>query len=211
MKKPNIFKFLPHNIDVISLIAGALLGASHLEKRKRGTRVIFEQSNKNVEYLRWFHSFLSQRGYCNPKLPPIQKRISKKNVVTFQYRVNSFTFNSFNWLHEMFYKFENGKYVKIVPVNLSFFLTPLALAIWFMDDGSKFNNTVKIAPNSFKHEEILFLCSILKEKFGIIASVQSGGINKGYILYVSTKSIALFSKIVKPHMLRSMYYKLGKN
>src|SRR5947208_1202049 len=43
----------PHNIDIISLIIGSILGDSHLEKRKNGigTRVIFEQSNRNVEYL----------------------------------------------------------------------------------------------------------------------------------------------------------------
>jgi hypothetical protein len=43
----------PHNLDVISLIIGSTLGDSNLEKRARGigTRVIFEKSNKNVEYL----------------------------------------------------------------------------------------------------------------------------------------------------------------
>lgn len=43
----------PHNIDIISMIIGSTLGDSHLEKRKNGigTRVIFEQSNRNVEYL----------------------------------------------------------------------------------------------------------------------------------------------------------------
>ena len=61
----------PHNIDIISIIVGSVLGDSHLEKRSRGvgTRIIFEQSNKNVEYLMWFHSYLSSRGYCNPKKP----------------------------------------------------------------------------------------------------------------------------------------------
>jgi len=43
----------PHNIDIISMIIGSSLGETHLEKRKNGigTRVIFEQSNNNVEYL----------------------------------------------------------------------------------------------------------------------------------------------------------------
>lgn len=43
----------PHNIDIMSIIIGSTLGDSHLEKRAGGigTRVIFEQSNKNVEYL----------------------------------------------------------------------------------------------------------------------------------------------------------------
>lgn len=43
----------PHNIDILSIIIGSSLGDTHLERRKKGlgTRVIFEQSNKNVEYL----------------------------------------------------------------------------------------------------------------------------------------------------------------
>ena len=51
----------PHNIDIISIIVGSVLGDSHLEKRSRGvgTRIIFEQSNKNVEYLMWFHNYFS--------------------------------------------------------------------------------------------------------------------------------------------------------
>jgi len=43
----------PHNIDIISIIVGSTLGDTHLEKRKNGigTRIIFEQCGKNVEYL----------------------------------------------------------------------------------------------------------------------------------------------------------------
>ena len=111
----------------------------------------------------------------------------------------------------MFYTLEKGKFIKKIPKNITEYLTPLALAIWFMDDGSKFNQTVKIATNSFKYEDILYLCMVLKSKFNIIATVQSGGKNKGFILYVSTKSIAKFSTLVKPYMLPSMYYKLGDN
>jgi hypothetical protein len=43
----------PHNLDVISVLTGSILGDTQLEKRKKGigTRIIFEQSNLNVEYL----------------------------------------------------------------------------------------------------------------------------------------------------------------
>lgn len=51
----------PHNIDIISIIIGSILGDTQLEKRYKGlgTRIIFEQSNKNVEYLMWFHNYFS--------------------------------------------------------------------------------------------------------------------------------------------------------
>lgn len=88
----------PHNLDIISIIVGSTLGDTHLEKRKRGigTRIIFEQSNKNVEYLMWFHSYFSNRGYCNSKKPKLNKRIRKNGEVFFHYRINTYTFSSFN-------------------------------------------------------------------------------------------------------------------
>jgi ubiquinol-cytochrome c reductase cytochrome b subunit len=53
MKLSSLKRIGPHNQDVISLIIGSILGDTHLEKRKKGlgTRIIFEQSSNNVEYL----------------------------------------------------------------------------------------------------------------------------------------------------------------
>jgi hypothetical protein len=78
-----------------------------------------------------------------------------------------------------------------------------------MDDGSKCNNTVKISTNCFNYEDILFLSSVLFKKYNLITRAQSAGIDRGYVLYISTKSMVEFSNIVKPYMLPSMYYKLG--
>jgi ubiquinol-cytochrome c reductase cytochrome b subunit len=43
----------PHNINIIEIIIGTLLGDGHLEKRPGGIgcRLKFEQTNRNVEYL----------------------------------------------------------------------------------------------------------------------------------------------------------------
>ena len=78
-KVNSIERIGPHNIDILSIIIGSVLGDSHLEKRNRGigTRIKFEQSNKNVEYLMWFHSYFSTRGYCNINKPELKKRIRK--------------------------------------------------------------------------------------------------------------------------------------
>jgi hypothetical protein len=203
----------PHNLDIISIIIGSTLGDTHLEKRKRGigTRIIFEQSNKNVEYLMWFHSYFSIRGYCNNQKPKLNKRIRKNGDVFFHYRINTYTFSSFNWIHEMFYKFNEleNKLVKIIPNNIEEYLTPLAIAIWFMDGGSKLGKGAKIATNSFTRLELQFLCDILFKKYHIIVTLNSGGKNNGHTLYIHSKSMPLFSKMVKRYMLPSLHYKLG--
>ena len=196
----------PHNLDVISVLIGSILGDTHLEKRKNGigTRIIFEQSNLNVEYLMWYHKFFSTRGYCTLNKPKLKTRIKKGNKVFYQYRVSSFTFTSLNWLHSMFYI--NNK--KIIPINLGMYLTPLALAIWFMDDGSKLSKGAKISTNCFSIDELKFLCLLLKDKYNLDVSIHSAGV-KGKTLYIKSTSMVTFSLIVKPYILPSMYYKLG--
>jgi hypothetical protein len=202
----------PHNIDIISIIIGSTLGETHLEKRDKGkgTRIIFEQSNKNVEYLMWFHKYLSIRGYCSNKIPKLHIRIKQKGEIFYHYRINSYTYSSLNWIHEMFYNKVENKYVKIVPLEIENLLTPLALAIWFMDDGSSLGKGARIATNCFTYDEIIFLCEVLKIKYDITATAHKCGKIKGYIIYIHKNSMNLFSRIIKPYLLPSLYYKLGK-
>lgn len=185
-----------------------------MEKRKGGigSRIIFEQCNRNVEYLTWFHNFFAIRGYCNATKPKLITRIRKHNKVFYQYRVTSYSFTSLNWLHSMFYKLHDNRFIKITPQDLGKYLTPLALAIWFMDDGSKINKTVRIATNCFARSDLEFLCELLKDKYNLDVkegSIQKSGLDKGYILYIKTSSLNKFIEIVKPFILPSMLYKLG--
>lgn len=202
----------PHNIDILSIIIGSVLGDGYLEKRKSdlGTRIRFEQCSRNVEYLMWFHNYLSIRGYCNSKKPTLRIRIRKNEKIYFSYSTRTYSFTSFNWLRDMFYIFDltQNKWKKIVPINIGEYLTPLALAIWFMDDGSKKGSSVSIATNYFSEKEILFLSETIKTKYGIISSKVSSGVNKGYSLYIHKNSLPLFSSIIKPYIVPSMYYKL---
>ena len=84
-----------------------------------------------------------------------------------------------------------------------------------MDDGS-FNKSkayLILCTDSYSREDVLHLIYILKNKFNLTVSVhsawRSGGINKGYTLYISTASMTTFSTIIKPYVLPSLYYKLG--
>jgi heme/copper-type cytochrome/quinol oxidase subunit 4 len=202
----------PHGVDVLSLIVGSLLGDSHLEKRKNGvgSRLLLEQCNSNVEYLMWFHKFLATQGYCSLTPPKLHKRI-KEGKIFFHYRINSYTFSSFNWIHDMFYKWDptQNRYIKVVPSNLGELLTPLSLAIWFMDDGSRAGKAVRIATNGFTLEEIKFLCHLLYEKFNLVATPSKAGKDKGHILYIHKKSMITFVNLIKPYMIKSLHYKLG--
>ena len=113
----------------------------------------------------------------------------------------------------MFYnlndKDNNLSIKKIIPLNIETYLTPLALAIWFMDDGFRLQKGAKIATNCFTFKELQFICEILYKKYNLITTIHLGGKNKGYTIYINSKSMYLFSKLVKPFILPSLYYKLG--
>ena len=199
-----------HSEEVISMIVGSVLGDSHLEKRKRGrgTRLKLEQCGKNVEYMMWFHKYLAERGYCRKEKPKLKRRV-RKGGVFFHYQINSYTFESLNWLYELFYREEEGKMRKVVFKGIEKYLTPFALAIWFQEDGSRIRETVRIATNNFKEEEVRYLCEVLEDKYRIKASVVKGGKGKGLVLYIYKRDKGKFEKLVKPYMRKTMYYKLG--
>ena len=63
---------------------------------------------------------------------------------------------------------------KIVPKNIELILIdPIALAIWYLDDGTKRNyNACRFATQSFSLEENLLLQSTLETNFKLIVKVD---------------------------------------
>jgi ubiquinol-cytochrome c reductase cytochrome b subunit len=195
----------PHNFETLCILIGSLLGDSYAEKHGNGTRFCFQQEHSNNAYLLWYHSFISKLGYCNPDTPKILTRLGKGGKIRQLSRFKTFTFTSFNWIQEAFYI--NG--VKIVPPMVEQFLSPIALAIWIMDDGSIVSSGLKFATNSFNQAEIHMLCEILKRKYNLSASIISAGVPNQYNIYISKYSMKALTNIVGPHMHPSMYYKLN--
>lgn len=195
----------PHNYDVLCILIGTLLGDSYAEKHGNGTRFFFQQEHSNNAYLLWFHNFISKLGYCNPDTPKILTRLGKGGKIRQLNRFKTFTFTSFNWIQEAFYV----NNIKTVPNFVENFLSPLALAVWIMDDGSIVSSGLKIATNSFNQTEVQMLCDILKRKYNLKSTIISAGVLNQYNIYISKDSIKTLTNIVGPHMHPSMYYKLN--
>lgn len=199
----------PHDLGIIEIIIGTLLGAGHFEKRKGGvgTRLIIEQSGRNIEYLIWFYNYFAERGYCSKNKPKLFKRIKKQNKVFFSYKFNTFTFSSFNWLYDEFYN--NG--IKQLPINLlDQYLTPLSLAIWFIDDGSCFSGNrkgLRIATHCFEKSQLDLLCILLNQKYELELKIHKD--KDKYSLYINHKTSKIFANLIEKYMLKSIRYKLG--
>lgn len=205
----------PHNKDILSIIFGSLLGDAHGEFRSKGigTRISFYQESSHLAYILWLHNLIGELGYCNPRIPTIQTRLGKKGIVRKTVRFHTWTYSSFNWIHEIWYK----EGIKCVPSVIGDFLSPLALAIWIMDDGTKLGKGLKLcgrATNSFSYSDCLFLVEVLYVNFNIKASVQSAGLagpDNQYCLYIWKESMPLLCEIVLPYVHSSMKYKLNIN
>lgn len=196
----------PHNRDVLSIIFGSLLGDGHAERRLigNGTRITFYQESSHVEYLYYLHNLLSNLGYCNSKIPTVGTRLGFGGKVRKTIRFGTLTYSSFNWIHDLWYK--NG--VKHVPLCIKDYLTPLALAIWIMDDGSKVGKRLKFSTNSFTYDNCLILVNALSENFNLKSSIQNTGAKDQYIIYIWKESMDDLRKIVSPYIISDMRYKI---
>ena len=193
----------PHNYDILCILIGSLLGDAFAEKHGNGTRICFQQEYLNSQYLMWFHNYLSKFGYCSETTPKILTRLGKGGKIRYVSRFKTYTFTSFNWIHTAFY-YEN---TKIVPSNIEEYLSPLALSVWIMDDGSRLSSGLKIATNIFTINEVEFLANILRNKYNLKTSIIKTGALDQYNIYIPKSSMNDLVNIIRPFLHTSMYYK----
>lgn len=207
-KIKGFYRVGPHSSDILSIIFGSLLGDGHAEKRIGGigTRITFQQEDSHGKYGLYLHSLLANAGYCNENIPQLQTRLGNKGKVRKVIRFRTWTYTSFNWIWNDWYK--DG--VKRVPSTIGNYLTPLALAIWIMDDGAKVGKGLKLCSNSFTQNECILLANTLQTKFNLKVTVQlAGSKNKDqYILYIWKESMPTLVEIVKPFIISEMKYKI---
>lgn len=107
------------------------------------------------------------------------------------------------------------KFIKVVPQNISEYLTPLALAIWVQDDGlfMKSNRAFKLSTDGFLKEEVELLQKALETKFSLKFKRLTAGVSKQgerqYQLYLPSKQVPALIHYIKEFMVPSMLYKLG--
>ncbi len=205
---PAIYRTGPHNHDILSIFSGSLLGNAHAELRSGGnnTRIGFNLEARHSEYLQWLHNLVAQLGYCNPVVPKIQTRLSTNGVLRYVIRFHTYTYTSLNILYHEWYV--NG--VKQVPQNIAEYLTPLALAIWIMDDGARIRYGLKLCTNSFRFADCTRLTEVLHNLYKIKSSVQSAGVENQYCIHIWSESMPVVRKLVSPYMVSCMLYKLGE-
>lgn len=208
---PSTKRIGPHNHEVLSLIIGSLLGDGHMEKDALGSRLCFYQKGEHAEYVLWLHSFLLKRGYCKQDTPKIHSRIIHGKL-HYYCRFRSFTYSSLNWIYEGFYPVLNSGEVgkKVIPSWIEDYLSPLALAIWIMDDGGWIKDRgLKLSTSNFTLEDTKFIVLILQRKYNLKLAIHSAGAINQYNIYIPKKNMPILIPLFLPHMHPYFLYKLN--
>jgi hypothetical protein len=202
---PSTQRIGPHNIEILSILVGSMLGDGSMERDGNGSRFCFYQEKSHGEYLLWLHCSLSNLGYCKTNIPQIMTRKGFNGGIRYIYRFRTFTYSSFNVFYEEFHK----KDKKIVPLFIENYFTPLALAVWIMDDGCKIKDRgLKFSTNSFSLKEVKFLAELLENKFELKTSIHKTGAINQYNIYIHKSSMPKLIEIVEPYIHPTMLYKI---
>ncbi|TSC57860.1 MAG: hypothetical protein Greene041619_935 [Candidatus Peregrinibacteria bacterium Greene0416_19] len=192
----------PHQREVL---VGLILGDGHIEQSPctSRARLKVEQRASVREYVQWLHDTFQEwvRG------PLRQKRTFLKVTGKFydKYCFHTFTHEAFLEYRNLFYR--DGR--KTVPSTIADYLTALGLATWFMDDGSVKSHQSRgriINTHAFTTEEVQLLCMVLREKFQLEARPRKQ--RDGIQIYISGRSAETLQRLIEPHMISIMRYKL---
>lgn len=187
-----------------SILVGTLLGDGHLETQDGGKtyRLKIEHQLAQRDYLEWIYDQFQEW------VPGGIRKRTKKNG--YEYVLfDTYSHGAFRFYAQQFYP----SHKKVIPKLISKLLDPLALAIWFMDDGSwksDRHNTFIIHTLGYSRKDLELAQKVLKNKFGLETSLHA---QKGkYLrLYVKSESANQFKKLIHPYtaQMPSMQDKMG--
>ncbi len=147
----------------------------------------------------WKYDHLSEWVIAPPRIRNVRSGSSKSSNLTF----STLSHVEFQVIREAFYA--AGK--KRVPAALD--LSPFALAVWFMDDGSKKSKRcrgVYFNTQSFDSESIEILRNKLSDRFEVDSTIRMQ--KDGMQIYIPSRSIRRLVDLLEPFVIPCMRYKL---
>ena len=210
-----MFNFYSLSQDELSVLLGGLLGDSSY--CKKDDYICFAHSIKQIEYLKWKYNIL--QNIANP----IHQRVAGKSIVDGQDLITTYFGTKVNRNLKVDYKKirnlifdENGK--KTVTRKWLNLLTPLSLAVWWMDDGclsvhkEKTGATSrygKLCTHGFSLEEQYIIKQYFKTVWDIDVKVTPE--KHKYFLRLTVPNLKKLFAIINPYVFEipSMIYKIN--
>jgi recombination protein RecA len=193
----------------VQVVLGSLMGDGTLSPNRRGrsgTRFRLGHGAKQAAYLDWKVSLLGNIE-CS-------RRINAKGAVFADFT----PLPELSELHDAVY-FGDGK--KHLSWEYLKALTPLALAVWYMDDGSFTlrskglqqrtlggSGRIEICVEAMSPGSRERLVQYLRDTHGVGVRLHAAGKAQNAVLTFSTAGTELFQKLIAPYVHPSLDYKL---
>lgn len=185
------------------IVIGTLLGDGYLEfDGFKAGRLQIKQCEFKKEYVFWLYEELKNLV----KTPPQQRKDNR------QWYFSTRSLPELDFIRNLFYE-ERRKQIPLEIRELP--VSPLSLAVWFMDDGTldyriKSHYSFSLSTDSFRLEEVKLLQEVLSDKFQIRSSIQTPSCRgKKYVkLYIGKNGRKRFLSTIKPYILSCFDYKL---
>lgn len=181
-----------------AVLTGTLLGDGSLPIHGRYPRLFVKHKadHEGLALFKYevFREFISMAPHC------FDQRLNGRSYACVQFVTR--THPEFAGWRRRFYCGRR----KIVPVNIEPDLSPLAVAVWLMDDGAADYAGLTVQTHNFSDDETTRLAAILRDRYGLRTGTRR---NRGRaIVYVYAESSPRLRKIVRPHLLTEFQYKL---
>lgn len=189
------------------IVFGTLLGDGYLRPtgaknaQNRSYSLSLCHGEKQLEYLKWkfseFETFVTTKKFAvyHPKF--------RGNAPTYSFNTVSHPF--LTDAHRICYP--NGK--KDVTEEWISKLTPLSLAVWYLDDGSlnRRYRTIVLCTNSFSKEGQLLLIDHLKSVYNV-DSILEPRRNNQTVIRINASQYEKFASVIREYVPNCMSYKL---
>lgn len=179
-----------------SLIEGTILGDGYI-RTIEGRADAFLEVNHSIhqkEYVDWKYQVLEPIVKSAPKT-----RRGNGDRIAYRFFTQQLPYLSL--MQDRFYYRKK----KIIPSNLD--LTPMKLAVWYMDDGSKCRSSdVYLNTQQFDYSDQKKLITKLSE-LGLEARLNKD--KQYYRIRFLKSSVPKLFRTIQPHMTESMSYKLS--
>lgn len=180
----------------LEILRGCILGDAYVSPQGR---ITIEHSHMQREYLEWKFRELESIRYDTPPA-----RVERVNAQTGR------TYVSFRFVTRQFFRSLRREFYaggqKIFPPTRE--LTPLLLAVWYMDDGnfdprSERAGSCVLSTERFDRESLQRILRSLQQTFGI-----EGSIRASQKIALTARGRDQLFRVIRPHIVPSMRYKI---
>jgi LAGLIDADG DNA endonuclease family len=184
------------------ILIGTVLGDGCLERNGKNVRLRIDHSVNQRAWVDWKFSEFSELSPLRPRL--VTRTDPRTGHVHVNYRFSTRTSPLLNDLFSLFY----GQGDKRIPGIIRKLLSPLALGVWYMDDGGRRGDCRSgyLNTNAYSVEDVELLKRSLQLNFGLATTTHFAA-GKPRI-YIPSSQFASFCEIVRPYVISEMRYKL---